>query len=133
MWLMIYKTHIRPELVGRVAGYMEVYPPEDTCPRDRFEVKEWDGPPPDLGDLEVGILPDPDPTLADPDYADKVQQRVDFEALADKAAAEIAWLEATIPLIETMTLEELRAVLKRLARENAETLRAWRYVIRRLN
>jgi hypothetical protein len=60
------------------------------------------------------------------------QVRKDFEALADKAAAEVAWLEETIPQIETMTLEELRGVLKRLARENAETIRAWRYVIRRL-
>jgi hypothetical protein len=133
MWLMIYKTHPhRPELVGRVAGWMEVYPPEDTCPRDRFEVKEWDGAPPNLGDEDAGILPDLDPTLDDPNYADKVQQRIDFEALAEKATAEIAWLEETIPLIEAMSLEELRGVLKRLARENAETIRAWRYVIRRL-
>jgi len=132
MWLMIYKTHRRPEMVGRVAGYMEVYPPEDTCPRDRFEVKEWDGPPPSLGDPDQGILPDLDPTLDDPDYQDKLQQRVDFEVLAAKAAAEIAWLEETMPLIETMTLEELRGVLKRVARENMETIRAWRYVIRRL-
>jgi hypothetical protein len=132
MWLMIYKVHKKPELVGRVAGWMEAYPPEGTCPRDRFEIREWDGSPPNLGDPDQGILPDPDPTLDDPDYADKLQQRVDFEAPADKAAAEIAWLEETIPAIDEMTLEELRATLKRLARENAETLRAWRYVFRRL-
>jgi len=29
-------------------------------------------------------------------------------------------------------MEELRTVLERVARENMETIRAWRYVIRRL-
>jgi hypothetical protein len=134
VWIVIFREHpkIKSELVGRVFATENVQPPEGAYPVDKFEVKEWDGRPPGLGNPEQGILPDPDPTLDDPDYADKVQQRLDFEALADKAAAEIAWLEATIPLIDTMTLEELRAVLKRVARENMETIRAWRYVIRRL-
>lgn len=134
MWIVIYKEHpkIRPELAGRVFATENVRPPDGAYPVGKFDVKEWDGPPPNLGDPDQGILPDLDPTLADPGYADKVQQRVDFEALADKAAAEIAWLEETIPLIDDMTLEELRSVLKRVARENMETIRAWGYVIRRL-
>jgi hypothetical protein len=54
------------------------------------------------------------------------------DGLLGNSHTEVAWLEETIPQIETMTLEELRGVLKRLARENMECIRAWRYVIRRL-
>ena len=53
---------------------------------------------------------------------DLYQVRKDFEALADKADAEIVWLEETISQIDTMTLEELRGVLKRVAQENLETI-----------
>lgn len=94
-------------------------------------IKEWSRAEPAVHNPEAGVE-SYDPTLADPDYPIFVQARVDLDALADKAATEIAWLEETIPAIDGMTLEELRSVLKRVARENAETLRAWRYVIRRL-
>lgn len=132
MWLTIYKTHKRSELIGRVAGWSEVYPPEDTCPRDKFEVKEWDGPPPALGDLEGSVLPDIDPTLTDPEYQNKLQQRRDFEDLESQVMAEIQWLSEIIPGIDTMTATEVRDVVKRLAKQNRQMIKAWRYVIRRL-
>lgn len=58
--------------------------------------------------------------------------RVDFGILADAAAAEIAWLDDTIPQIDSMTIEEVRGVVKRLAQENLRQIKAWLYVLRRL-
>lgn len=57
---------------------------------------------------------------------------VDFADFVDRATSEIAWLEATIPNIDTMTAAEVRAVVKRLAQENVEVIRSLRYLARRL-
>ena len=130
MWLVIDKA------TQRVFAIETAQPPEDAYPTALYDVKEWDGPVPKL---EMPAIPpnpgrkaDLDPTLADPGYQDKVQQRLDFEALADKATAEIEWLDETIPNIQTMTGAEVRDVVHRLAREQREELRAWRYIFRRL-
>lgn len=61
------------------------------------------------------------------------QGRKDFESFAARATTEIGWLEETIPAIDTMTAAQVRDVVKRLAQENLEMIRAWRYVIRRLS
>lgn len=128
MWLII---EIATE---RVFAIESQQPPVGAYPAALYDVKEWDGPVPQLPghDPVTGeeIPGDIDPTLADPDYADKVQQRVDFKALADAVDAEIDWLNATIPNIDTMTALEVRAVVKRLAQENREMMKAWRYVLR---
>jgi hypothetical protein len=87
-------------------------------------VKPWFGQEPGEGD--------PDPTLNNLGWEEQQQTRVDFDALAGKAANEIAWLEATIPGIGQMTAAQVRDVVARLARENLEMIRAWRYVLRRL-
>lgn len=118
MWLLIEIA------TGLVRGYQEQEIPADGYDPAVFEVKEWAGDPPDLDG--------PDPTLADLDYQVFVNSRVDFDALEDKATNEIAWLEENISLIDTMTVEELRGVAKRLCQENLEQIKAWRYVIRRL-
>lgn len=133
MWLVIYREGAGwGELEHRVFAIEEQAPPEGAYPEEKFEIKEWDGLPPSLGNPLEGIPPDLDPTLDDPDYPDFQEARARFDELAEKAAAEIAWLEETIPQIDTMTAAEVRAVVKRLARENMETIRAWRYVFRRL-
>lgn len=59
------------------------------------------------------------------------EAKIDFDALAELADSEVSWLEGTIPTIETMTLEELRGLAKRLAQENLYQIKAWRYMLRR--
>lgn len=127
MWLIVRKSD------SAVIGTAYQLPPARAWDPDIFEVKEWLGPEPVIHDPDA----DPpvysyDPTLADPDYAAFKQARQRFDELANQANSEIVWLEDTIPQINTMTIEEVRDVVKRLARENLETLRAWRYVLRRL-
>jgi len=118
MWLVIRKTD------NVVVGTQQGLNPAQYWDPVLYEIKEWLGPEPPEGNV--------DPTLADPDYPAFSQSKLDFDALADKANAEIDWLETNIPLVDDMTLEELRAFLKRVARENQETIRAWRYLFRRL-
>jgi hypothetical protein len=78
---------------------------------------------PETGEpIEPEPPPEPHPEL---DVDDEAVETADFEALAAKAAAEIAWLEETTPTIDD-------PVLRRIAQENREMLKAWRYVIRRL-
>lgn len=94
-------------------------------------VKEWYGPAPAIHNPSEGVE-SYDPTLDNPDWAILAQSRVDFGELANLADAEIGWLEATIPQIDTMALEDLRSVLQRLAQENLRQIKAWRYLFRRL-
>lgn len=129
MWLVIFETS---DLKDRVHAVEHSRAAAGVYDSVKFRIREWDGAVPNLGDLAAGVLPDMDPTLEDPGYPDKVQQRLDFEALADKATAEIEWLDETIPLISTMTGAEVRDVVHRIAREQREELRAWRYILRRL-
>lgn len=126
MWLIIRKSD--HAVIGTQA---EIKPPDDAWNPDIFEIKEWYGLEPLICDSETGIC-GYDPTLDDPTYPDFLERRGHFDELADKASSEIEWLEATIPDIDGMAAAEVRAVVKRLARENLETIRAWRYVIRRL-
>jgi len=94
-------------------------------------VKEWFGPEPALHDPVEGVE-SYDPTLDDPDWKILANLRIDFDALADKADNEVAWLEAAIPQIETANLDELRMLLSRLMRQNTVMIKAWRYIVRRL-
>jgi hypothetical protein len=55
-----------------------------------------------------------------------------FDDLGNQAQSEIDYLDATIPNIDTMSQAEIVVVVKRLAQENRQMLRAWRYVINRL-
>jgi len=111
MWLIIRDSD--NTVVG--TNYANMKPPIP----DGHTGKEWWGQEPNEGDI--------DPTLASP-----VHGRIDFDGLADQASAEIAWLSATIPQIETMTIEDLRGVLLRLTRENLKQIKAWRYLFGRL-
>lgn len=122
MWLIIRKAD------SAVVGTNYLVAPEASA---AFEVKEWQGAEPPIHDPDEGVE-SYDPTLTDPGYPAFRQSRVDFDGLADKAAVEIEWLDETIPNIPTMTGAEVRAVVHRLAREQREELRAWRYIFRRL-
>lgn len=125
MWLIIRKSD------GAVVGTNYLTGP--SVNEDRFEVKEWHGVEPPIHDphADPPILSH-DPTLDDPGYPAFRQSRIDLVALADKADAEIEWLNETIPNIPTMTGAEVREVVLRIAREQREELRAWRYIFRRL-
>lgn len=125
MWLIIRDSD--STVAGTNYSHLKpVTPPDHTA-------KEWHGPEPPCHDPYAD---DPvysyDPTLNNPAWAALIQSRVDFGALADQANTEIDWLNATIPQIDTMTLEDLRAVLKRIAQENLKQIKAWRYLFRRL-
>lgn len=100
---------------------------------ERYEVKEWHGPEPPIHDLDAELpVYSYDPTPADPDYPAFLQTRIDFDALVEKATAEIEWLDETIPDIPTMTGAEVRNVVHRIAREQRMEIKAWRYIFRRL-
>jgi len=133
MWLIIYREDVGwGELAQRVFAIETVEPPEGAYKEEKFEVKEWDGPMPSLGDPLEDILPDLDPTLDDPDYEDFQQAASDFRALRDAVADELEYLADVIPTIDTMTVEELRAAFKRSEQRDRQLLRALRYVFRRL-
>lgn len=57
--------------------------------------------------------------------------RADFEELEQQIQGELGWLDATIPNIQTMTATQVRDVVYRLALENRQMIRAWKYIIRR--
>ena len=118
MWIVIDKQ------TSLVVSVMDVPQPEGAWNPERFDVKEWMG-----CCVRVG---DPDPTADDPDYAAFQQASADLDGLADLADGEVSWLEATIPQIAAMDLEDLRTVLLRLAQENLRQIKAWRYLFRRL-
>lgn len=125
MWIVVRLSD------NAVVGTSYSTPPDGAWNTILFDVKEWTGPEPLIHDPEESVE-SYDPTLTDPDYPAFLQSKVDFGALADKADAEIDWLETNIPLVDDMTLEELRTFLKRVARENQEEIKAWRYLFRRL-
>jgi hypothetical protein len=60
------------------------------------------------------------------DHRDKMEE------LLTAAGDELDWLDATIPDIDTMNSSAVQGVVKRLAQENRQQIRAWRYVINRL-
>lgn len=131
MWLLISKIDQTVMAVAFDEPQSSAYNPEMTV------VKEWDGPVPQVAQPDLGIPADRDPTLDDPRYTDRIlertQARIDAGALLSQLAAELDWLDETIPAIESMTLAELRAVLKRLAQENRKQLAAWRYVLTQIS
>lgn len=120
MWLIIRESD--DAVVG--TNY-NIAPP---VPVDH-RVVEWAGPEPPIHDPDEGIF-SYDPTLTDPDYATFMAAKAAFDAMEAQAAAEIAWLEATIPTIGVAGLAEARTVLERLAEQNLLSIRAWRYLWR---
>jgi hypothetical protein len=70
--------------------------------------------------------------LDNPDYAIFTDAYIGLQDIETAATAEIQWLNDTIPLVDTMTLEELRTTFKRVMQEQRQEIRAWRYVFRRL-
>lgn len=130
MWLIIDPNITDPAGRGAVIGTSSVEPPSSAFPA-HFLIKEWGGVEPLVHDPEDGIE-SYDPTVDDPGYLAFLQSRLDFDALFASADNEIAWLDSTIPNISTMTAVEVRAVVERLARENREMIKAWRYLFNRL-
>jgi hypothetical protein len=55
-----------------------------------------------------------------------------MEDLLGAAEAELEWLDENIPLIGTMNAVQVRTVVNRLAQENRQMIRAWRYVLNRM-
>jgi hypothetical protein len=133
MWLLIDKESTR------VLSITDDEPQPDSYNADVVVVKEWDGPAPAVLRIVDGMpVPgDLDPTLDDPDYEPRIavraQSRIDASDLLTKIDTELDWLEEVIPQIDAMSLEELRDVLKRLARENQYQIKAWRYVLTHLD
>ena len=118
MWIVVRRSD------NIVVGTQREVDPTPFWDAEKFEVKEYHGCCVELDEL--------DPTLDDPDWQVLANSRVDFDALADKADNEVDWLETAIPQIETATLDQLRTLLQRLARQNLEQIKAWRYLFRRL-
>lgn len=72
-------------------------------------------------------------TLIDAGYVNEdVNESRDFSATIAQINGELDYLNATIPNIDTMTAAQVRSVVKRLAQENREILKALRWVARRL-
>lgn len=71
-------------------------------------------------------------TAADADWAEEVQAKADTEDLGLQITAQIIWLQDKITNWDTLTMGDKDAVLKRVAQIEIESLRAWRFVIRRL-
>lgn len=130
MWLVIDKK------TGRVLAIETGKPPEGAYKSEFFDIKEWVGPTPRIPGLDTKtgqeIPGDPDPTLTDPTYSGFKRCRADFEALGKLADKELAWLEETIPKVDDMTPGELRPVLGRVLEQNYRMIRAWKYLVRRL-
>jgi hypothetical protein len=92
-------------------------------------IKAWNllDPIPDAAELEAAwqeYL-----TVTKPANDEIINQR---KQIAVDIPNEIAWLETTIPGVDTMTAAQVRAVVKRLAQENLSILKLLRYVYRRL-
>ncbi len=125
MWLIIRKSD------SAVIGTQVGIDPSACWDATLFDVKEWSGPEPPIHDPDEDII-SLDPTLADPGYSTFTEARGVFNDLEARATAEIAWLEAAIPAIDSADIATLRMVLKRLAQENLQEIKAWRYLFRRL-
>jgi len=119
---------IRNSDIAVISTQEDVPPPDGAWKPALFTVKEatLDRAPP-LHDPDEGVE-SYDPTTPDDVLG---ARRVDFDALADDAQAEIEWLDTAIPQIPTADLGQLRDGLQRLARQNRAQLKAWRYVLRR--
>jgi len=131
IWLVIQKQPTGPRTVFQ--GHRDK-PAPGTYDPELFEIKEWHGPIPQIhnpDDPENPVV-SYDPTVDNAEWAALMQTRLDFGALADQADAEVSWLEDVIPQINTMTQEELRWVILRVAQENLRQIRAWRYLFRKL-
>lgn len=84
---------------------------------------------PPIHDPAGGGIESHDPSTAD----DRMNGlRIDFDQLAEDVQTETEWLNVVIPLIATADLMALRVVLERMARQNQGMLRAWRYILRRM-
>lgn len=57
---------------------------------------------------------------------------VDLTDIIDQGENEIAYLDSTIPNIDTMTAVQVRDVVKRLAQENRQIIKALLYLARHL-
>lgn len=67
------------------------------------------------------------------DVNEVVTNRWNFADLKQKAINELAYLDTTIPQIDTMTSVQVRDVVKRLAQENRQIIKAFRYLFDRLD
>jgi len=123
MWLIIRESD--NAVVGTNYNIAPPAPPS-------HRVVEWYGPEPPIHRPEDDVY-SYDPTLENPDFSIFEEARGTFDDLEIRAGAEIAWLEATIPTIDSADLPTLRAILKRLAQQNLRSIKAWRYVFRRLD
>lgn len=59
--------------------------------------------------------------------------RWDFRDLKAKAANELDWLDTTIPLIDSMNGAQVRDVVKRLAQENRQIIRAFKHLFNKIS
>lgn len=124
MWLIIRDSD------SAVIGTLSVRPPAGVY-GSGVTLKEWAGDEPHPYDPLTDTW-STDPTLADPGYADFEQSGVDFLALRAQAATEITWLDTNIPLVDIADLADLRVYLERVMRQNRQTIKAWRYIAKRL-
>lgn len=115
---------------GRIMSAQVNCPPE----LPGHEVFEW------FGDYEVNVVghttPDgveiPDVFGIDPRPAGWDSHRSKFDDIVTMLDDEIDYLDTTIPDIESMTMPQALAVVKRLAQENRQVLRAFKYFANRL-
>lgn len=63
----------------------------------------------------------------------ELAERIDLRTLGQAISSEIAYLNTTILLIDTMTTGQVRDVVKRLAQENRQILKAMRVLVRMQN
>lgn len=85
----------------------------------------------------IGSLGAPEPTEQEitallAELETEETERLDLADLGRQVAAELAWLDTTVSSIDDYAAAQVRDVVKRLAQENRATLRALRYVVRRL-
>jgi len=66
------------------------------------------------------------------DISDTETKMSQFSTFVNQADTEVAWLETNIPNIDTMDATQVRAVVKRLAQENLEIIKALRYIAKRV-
>lgn len=60
------------------------------------------------------------------------EKYLDFKPFGNLIETELTWLDSNIPNIDAMTATQVRSVVKRLAQENREIIKAFRYIIRKL-
>lgn len=118
MWIIIDKA------TGLVAGTQKERDPSSLWNLVRFDVKEWEGDEPEIDS--------PDPTIDNPDWLEFASARVDFDAFVTQANNEIDWLDASIPLVDSANLAQLRVFLRRVMQQQREELKAWKYIFKRM-